>query len=54
MHATSLQERKEIGAWKSSEMVSRYAHFEPEHLSTAAAEIERQPAIVEHCTALLH
>ena len=37
MHGTSLQELMELGGWKSYEMVFRYAHLAPEHLSNAAA-----------------
>jgi integrase len=41
MSGTTLQELMELGGWKSYEMVLRYAHLAPEHLSTAAARIER-------------
>jgi hypothetical protein len=41
MSGTSLQELMELGGWKSFEMVLRYAHLAPEHLSTAAQRIER-------------
>ena len=37
----------ELGGWKSYEMVLRYAHLAPDHLSHAAARIERNLAIVE-------
>ncbi len=37
----------ELGGWKSYEMVSRYAHLAPDHLSHAAARIERELEIVE-------
>lgn len=47
MHGTSLPELMELGGWKSYEMVLRYAHLAPEHLSTAAARIERELATVE-------
>lgn len=46
-HGTSLQELMELGGWKSYEMVLRYAHLAPEHLSHAAARIERGLEIVE-------
>ena len=46
MSGTSLQELMELGGWKSYEMVLRYAHLAPEHLSTAAARIEREVAVV--------
>ena len=46
MSGTSLQELMELGGWKSYEMVLRYAHLAPEHLSTAAARIERKVAVV--------
>jgi integrase len=46
MSGTSLQELMELGGWKSYEMVLRYAHLAPEHLSTAAARIERDVAVV--------
>ena len=38
----------ELGGWKSYEMVLRYAHLAPDHLSHAAARIERTLQIVEH------
>ena len=38
----------ELGGWKSFEMVLRYAHLAPEHLSTAAARIERGLGIVDN------
>ena len=41
MSGTSLQELMELGGWKSFEMVLRYAHLAPEHLSAAAKRIER-------------
>jgi len=37
----------ELGGWKSFEMVLRYAHLAPEHLSQAAGRIERTSEIVE-------
>ncbi len=37
----------ELGGWKSYEMVLRYAHLAPDHLSHAAARIERTLEIVE-------
>ena len=37
----------ELGDWKSYEMVLRYAHLAPDHLSHAAARIERALEIVE-------
>ncbi|MCH9006037.1 MAG: site-specific integrase [Proteobacteria bacterium] len=46
MSGTGLQELMELGGWKSYEMVLRYAHLAPEHLSTAAARIERGLKIV--------
>ncbi len=46
MSGTSLQELMELGGWKSYEMVLRYAHLAPEHLSDAAARIERGLGIV--------
>jgi integrase len=48
MNGTTLQELMELGGWKSYEMVLRYAHLAPEHLSTAAARIERGLGIVEN------
>ena len=42
MSGTSLQELMELGGWKSYDMVLRYAHLAPEHLSEAAARIERE------------
>jgi hypothetical protein len=47
MSGTTLQELMELGGWKSCEMVLRYAHLAPEHLSTAAARIERTLKNVE-------
>jgi len=47
MSGTSLQELMELGGWKSYEMVLRYAHLAPEHLSHAASRIEQKWAIVE-------
>ncbi len=46
MNGTSLQELMELGGWKSYEMVLRYAHLAPEHLSDAASRIERDWDIV--------
>lgn len=46
MNGTSLQELMELGGWKSYEMVLRYAHLAPEHLSHAAARIEQPLAVV--------
>lgn len=48
MSDTSLQELMELGGWKSFEMVLRYAHLAPEHLSTAAKRIERTWEVVEN------
>jgi len=48
MSGTSLQELMELGGWKSYEMVLRYAHLALEHLSAAAARIERGLDIVEN------
>jgi hypothetical protein len=36
-----------MGDWRSYEMVLRYAHSAPDHLSHAAARIERVLEIVE-------
>jgi integrase len=38
---TSCDELKELGGWKSRVMVDRYAKYATEHLSLAAARIER-------------
>ncbi len=46
MSGTSLQELMELGGWKSYEMVLRYAHLAPEHLSGAAARIEQTMGVV--------
>lgn len=40
MSGTPLQVLKELGGWASLEMVLRYAHLAPEHLSPAARNIE--------------
>ncbi len=47
MNGTSLPELMELGGWKSYEMVLRYAHLAPEHLSNAAARIERGIEVVK-------
>jgi len=47
MRGTSLPELMELGGWKSYEMVLRYAHLAAEHLSGAAARIERQLEVVD-------
>ena len=47
MRGTALQELMELGGWKSYEMVLRYAHLAPEHLSSAAKRIERDWGVVE-------
>lgn len=36
-----MHELKELGGWKSRQMVDRYAKYATEHLSEAAAHIER-------------
>jgi integrase len=41
---TSCDELKDLGGWKSRVMVDRYAKFGTEHLTTAAARIERGSA----------
>jgi len=46
MSGTSLQELMELGGWKSYEMVLRYAHLAPEHLSAAVQRIERVWGVV--------
>ena len=38
---TSCDELKDLGGWKSRVMVDRYAKFGTEHLTLAAARIER-------------
>jgi integrase len=38
---TSCDELKDLGGWKSRVMVDRYAKFATEHLTVAAARIER-------------
>jgi len=38
---TSCDELKDLGGWKSRVMVDRYAKFGTEHLTAAAARIER-------------
>ena len=48
MAGTSLQELMELGCWKSYEMVLRYAHLAPEHLSSAASRVERGLEIAEN------
>ncbi|HJU70462.1 MAG TPA: site-specific integrase [Paucimonas sp.] len=40
---TSCDELKELGGWKSRQMVDRYAKYATEHLTVAAARIERLP-----------
>ena len=53
MSGTSLQELIELGGWKSYEMVLLYAHLAPEHLSDAAARIERGLGVVTDEATLL-
>lgn len=38
---TSLRELQELGGWASYQMVLRYAHLNPTHLSTAAKNIDK-------------
>lgn len=38
---TSCDELKELGGWKSCQMVDRYAKYVTEHLTVAAARIAR-------------
>jgi len=38
---TSCDELKDLGGWKSRQMVDRYAKFSTDNLATAAARIER-------------
>ena len=38
---TSCDELKDLGGWKSREMVDRYAKYGTEHLAVAAMRIER-------------
>ena len=47
MSGTTLKELMELGGWKSYEMVLRYAHLAPEHLSAAAQRIERVLGVVD-------
>jgi integrase len=46
---TSCDELKDLGGWKSRVMVDRYAKFGTEHLTVAAARIERGrgPNVIE-------
>jgi integrase len=39
---TSCDELKDLGGWKSRQMVDRYAKFATENLAVAAASIESQ------------
>ena len=39
MAGTTMAELQELGAWKSAEMVRRYAHFAPEQLRAAANKL---------------
>jgi integrase len=41
---TSCDELKDLGGWKSRQMVDRYSKYATEHLSLAAARIESRPA----------
>jgi integrase len=45
---TSCDELKELGGWKSRQMVDRYAKYATEHLTVAAARIERVVRSDEH------
>lgn len=40
MNGTPTHELKQLGGWKSSAMVERYAHLAPDHLSAAAARLD--------------
>lgn len=40
---TSCDELKDLGGWKSRQMVDRYAKYATEHLALAAARIETPP-----------
>jgi hypothetical protein len=46
MNGTALQELRELGGWKSYEMMLRQAGLALEHLSTAVARIEREWDVV--------
>jgi integrase len=39
MAGTTMAELQELGAWKPALMVKRYAHFAPEQLRAAAAQL---------------
>lgn len=41
---TSCDELKDLGGWKSRQMVDRYAKYATEHLAAAAARIEGNPS----------
>ncbi len=43
----------ELGGWKSYEMVLRYEHLAPDHLSSVATRIERTWDLVGSAVALL-
>lgn len=40
MNGVSLMELKELGGWKTLQMVARYAHLATEHLAGAAAKVK--------------
>lgn len=40
MNGVSLMELKELGGWKTLQMVTRYAHLATEHLAGAAAKVK--------------
>jgi integrase len=42
---TSCDELKDLGGWKSRQMVDRYAKYATEHLRAAASRIEASPAV---------
>ena len=51
MAGTSLQELKELGGWRSFEMVLVYAHLAPDHLRAAADRLT--PAAARHSSAIV-
>jgi hypothetical protein len=44
MRGVTLQELMELGDWSSYEMVLRYAHLAPDHLTSAASKLGTKQA----------
>jgi integrase len=40
MNGVTIMELKELGGWKTLQMVARYAHLAPEHLASASSKVK--------------